>query len=255
MIVAVAGKGGVGKTILCALLLDELLRRGFEGPVLAVDADPAMTLHLALGLPEPAATVADVRETTSLDAHTIHTLPPGMTPAGYILNQLQQAGVLTTQRLRQRALHYLAMGQGEGPGCYCSVNRALSTVLNGLTKNYRLVLVDNEAGLEHLSRCRLGQIDLLALVATPDPAAQAVARRALQTARQVGLTIPESWAIFTQTPAAFRAPSLADDLTLTVPASRAIANLVRQGWPVTGAALDDPARLALEPLVERLLCV
>jgi CO dehydrogenase maturation factor len=257
MIVALAGKGGTGKTSLCALLLDELLRRGLVGPVLVVDADPTMTLHLALGLPEPAVTIADVRDTIKLDAQTIRAIPPGMGPAAYVLDQLRQTRVLTTPLLRQQTLHYLAMGQGEGPGCYCSLNRALSAVLGQLVSQFRLVLVDNEAGVEHLSRYRLSRVDLLALVSTPDPAAQAVAQRALRTAQQVNLAIGESWAIFNQTSAAFRPPHPADGLsmTLTVPFSQTVANLGRQGWPVIGLAPADLARLALQPLVERLLCV
>ncbi len=92
MIVALSGKGGVGKTTLLAVLLDELARRNYPGRMLAVDADPAMTLHLALGLPEPTATVAQVREAVELDAKTIRSLPPGTTPADYLLERLQAAG-------------------------------------------------------------------------------------------------------------------------------------------------------------------
>src|SRR5262245_541887 len=141
MIVTFAGKGGVGKTSLCALLLDELLWRGYEGSVLVVDADPAMTLHLTLGLPEPAATVADVRETTPLDAQTLHTQLKGTSPAQYVAQRLYGAGVLAAYALRGKPLHYLAMGQGEGVGCYCRINRALSLILGQIVSSYDLVLI------------------------------------------------------------------------------------------------------------------
>ncbi len=173
-IIALSGKGGVGKTSLSALILDELARRRYNGRVLAVDADPAMTLYLALGLPEPAATVASVRDETKLDAQAVRNLPAGISPAANMLQELARAGVLAKHRLRRMPLDLLAMGQGEGPGCYCRVNSALKKVLSWITEKYDLVLVDNEAGLEHLSRYRLGRVDLFLIVATPNPAAMRV---------------------------------------------------------------------------------
>src|SRR5512137_655949 len=117
MIVSIVGKGGVGKTSLCALLLDELARQGYTGSILAVDADPAMTLHLALGLRGAPVTVAQVRETVRLDAQTIQRLPEYTSAAAYLGQQLQAADVLRQHLLRQMPLHYLALGQGEDPGC------------------------------------------------------------------------------------------------------------------------------------------
>ncbi len=250
MIISFTGKGGVGKTSLCALLLDELARRGYAGPVLAVDADPTMTLHLALGLTEPRASVADIRDTTSLEAQVVRQLPAGGTVAGYIQNQLQSAGVVSHHRLGQMPLDFLVMGQGEGPGCYCRVNQVLAAVLAGIVSAYRLVLIDNEAGLEHISRYRLPRADLLVIVATPGQAAQAVARRVLLTARQVGMAVETIWTILNQ--AGPGDPFSATDMgtTLTVPASLTLASLERQGQPVIALPAGDPVRAALQPLVE-----
>lgn len=250
MIISFTGKGGVGKTSLCALLLDELARYGYPGPVLAVDADPAMTLHLALDLPEPKATVADIRETTSLEAQTVHQLPAGLTVAGHVLNELQAAGVISRHRRQQMPLDLLAMGQGEGPGCYCQINRALASALAQLVSAYPLVLVDNEAGLEHISRYRLPRVDLLLVVVTPGRAAQAVGRRVLATAHQVGMATEATWTIFNQAPAGYHPAAEGSEMTLVVPASQALAGLERENRPALALPVDDPVRAALQPLVE-----
>jgi CO dehydrogenase maturation factor len=250
MIVSVTGKGGVGKTSLCAILLDELARCDYPGPVLAVDADPATTLHLALGLPQPEATVADVRETTSLDAQTVRSLPEGSTVSTYVRDKLWEAGVISHHRLRQMALDLMAMGQGEGPGCYCQINRALSTALSQVVSAYRLILVDNEAGVEHVSRYRLPQADLLLVVVTPGQTAQVVGRRVLATARQVGMAIETTWMIFNQAPTGYRLPTDETGVTLAAPVSPALTELEFQGQPAVALPADDPVRAALQLLVE-----
>jgi CO dehydrogenase nickel-insertion accessory protein CooC1 len=86
--------------------LDELARRKVAGPVLAVDGDPASTLYLALGLPAPAATLAQVRETTPLNARTVRNLPAGVTPVEYVAAQMQEAGVIGEHSLREMPLTY-----------------------------------------------------------------------------------------------------------------------------------------------------
>ncbi len=241
--VALSGKGGVGKTSLSALILDELALSGYSGRVLAVDADPAMTLYLALGLPEPKATVASIRDTTRLDAKTIRALPAGVSPAGYMSNQLREAGVLAKHQLREMSLDLLTMGQGEGPGCYCSVNGVLKTVLSSITSGYDLVLVDNEAGLEHLSRYRLGQVDFFLTVATPSPAAQAVARRIVETAETMGIEIGETWTVFNQTPPDFQPPR--NGPTVVIPHTEAIGRLEMNEQAVVELEENNPVRRAL----------
>lgn len=255
MIVSITGKGGVGKTTLLAILLDELARCNCPGPVLAVDADPATTLHLALGLPQPEATVADVRDMTSLDAQTVRSLPEGSTVSTYVRDKLRETRVVGHYRLRQMEFDLIAMGQGEGPGCYCNINRALSMALGQIVSAYRLVLVDNEAGLEHLSRYRLPQADLLAVVVTPGQAAQAVGQRVLATARQVGMVIEATWTIFNQAPTGYRPGGEATGVTVMVPTSLALTRLEQQGQPAVALPADDPVRAALQPLVEGIrLC-
>jgi CO dehydrogenase maturation factor len=251
MIIAVAGKGGTGKTSLLALILDELARLRYPGRILAVDGDPAQTLSLALGVAAPLATIADVREATSLDARTIHSLPAGMTPAGYLLTQLRQAGVLAPSRLRSLRFELLVMGAGTGPGCYCQVNAALKSILAGLVSRYDLVLVDNDAGLEHLSRYRLGRIDLLLPVATPTRAAQLVAGRVVETARAVGIELGDVWPIYNQVPLTFIPPETSGPVAV-IPRTLEMVRLEQRGRPVVDLDDDDPVREALRGIVERV---
>jgi CO dehydrogenase maturation factor len=247
-VISFVGKGGVGKTTLAALLLDEIARRGFTGPALAVDADPAMTLAMTLGLPEPATTIAQIKETTRLDAAALHRLPPGMTPAELIRQRFDEMAVVVTGQLRRMPLYLLAMGRSEGPGCYCGVNRALATTLSELAAAFPLVVIDNEAGLEHLSRCRLKRADFLLAVVTPQPASQRVGQTLLDTANTAGLEIGETWVLHNR---AEKRGKLLGRPTLVVPS---MPRLEQTDWPAPQAVSDDsPLRLALRPIVESAL--
>jgi CO dehydrogenase maturation factor len=250
MIISISGKGGVGKTTVTALLLDELARGGYPGPILAVDADPAGTLHLALNLPSPPATVAEVRDSTQLEARTVRQLPAGQSPADYLLALLREREVLVSHRRRRMALDLLAMGQPEGPGCYCSVNHALSTALAQIVASYPLVVIDNEAGLEHLSRYRLARADLLWVVATPTRPAVEVALRIFQTAERVGMQF-EAGMVLNRVNG--RSLPISRDLwTVRLPDSHTLARLEQAGWPAVDLSPLDPLRAALQPLVDRI---
>jgi CO dehydrogenase maturation factor len=144
--IAISGKGGTGKTTISALLIQALTGAG-EGPVLAVDADPNANLNEALGLPL-GETLGSMRE----DAFT-KSIPPGMTRTGYIEYRFRQVLV--------------AMGRPEGTGCYCFANSLLSDAMALLSRDYRFVVMDMEAGMEHLSRGTIGMPDLLLVVTDP----------------------------------------------------------------------------------------
>ncbi|MGA2934243.1 MAG: AAA family ATPase [Methanomicrobiales archaeon] len=152
--IAISGKGGTGKTTISALLIQALIGMG-ESPILAVDADPNANLNEALGLPLRE-TLGSMRE----DAFT-KSIPPGMSRTGYIEYRFQQVLV------ESEGVDLLAMGRPEGTGCYCFANRLLSEAMDLLTRHYRFVVMDMEAGMEHFSRGTIGIPDLLLVVTDP----------------------------------------------------------------------------------------
>jgi CO dehydrogenase maturation factor len=153
--IAVAGKGGTGKTTLAGLLVRLLMERN-EGPVLAVDADPNANLNAALGL-ELDKSIGDLREEL-LDK--IRKLPPGITKDTYLELGVQEC------LSESRGVDLLAMGAGEGPQCYCAVNHVLRRCIDKLRDAYSYVVMDNEAGLEHLSRCTTQDVDALLVLSS-----------------------------------------------------------------------------------------
>ncbi len=156
--IALAGKGGTGKTSIAALLIRILIERD-AGSILAIDADPASNLHLALGLPL-GRTVGDIRE------ETLQTAQGGALPAGVARQDwLDQAVRMALEEGDEVDL--LAMGRPEGPGCYCAVNHMLRQIVDALGRAYDYVVIDNEAGMEHLSRRTTRDVDVLLLVSDP----------------------------------------------------------------------------------------
>ena len=164
--IAVTGKGGVGKTTVAALMIRHL-KAGGSGAVLAVDADPDSNLGALLGM-DVEQSIGDVRE----DAlKRVRDLPAGMSKQAYLEAGLHQIVV------ESEGVDLLAMGRSEGPGCYCAVNNMLRQFTGDLTPSYAWVVMDNEAGLEHLSRQTTSNVDALVAVLNESPLSLDCARR------------------------------------------------------------------------------
>ena len=155
--IALAGKGGVGKTTICGMLIEYLCEKK-NGPVLAVDADANSNLNEVLGV-EVEATLGAIREDIAqAEMSAQNPIPAGMTKADYVEMRFGDALTETDD------YDLLVMGRTQGKGCYCFVNGLLTTQVAKYAKNYRYIVVDNEAGLEHLSRGVLPQVDTILLV-------------------------------------------------------------------------------------------
>ncbi len=163
--IAVAGKGGTGKTTLAALLICRL-RHMEENPILAIDADPDSNLGTMLGV-EAGESVGELREEVLAE---IKNFPPGMSKAAYVESGLHQ--------IIEEAdgFDLITMGRGEGAGCYCYLNTMIRKFSEDLFPSYRWVVMDNEAGLEHISRRTSANIDALVVVVGENPISLNTAR-------------------------------------------------------------------------------
>ncbi|PKN01173.1 MAG: carbon monoxide dehydrogenase [Elusimicrobia bacterium HGW-Elusimicrobia-1] len=177
--VATAGKGGVGKTTFTALLARAFLEKGAR-PMLVVDADPNANLNYYLGAAYDA-TVSDLRESLKRDVP-----PAGMSKTDFTALKISE--ILS----ENNGYDLLAMGRPEGPGCYCFVNEVLRTALSRLASKYAVLLLDNEAGLEHLSRRTTDDLDELFIVSDFSPVALVAAARIKSLAASLELKVKKT---------------------------------------------------------------
>ncbi|MCX5687184.1 MAG: AAA family ATPase [Candidatus Omnitrophica bacterium] len=173
-IIALAGKGGVGKTTISAMLVQYLMK--IDKPVLAVDADPNSNLDVALGM-KYEETIADIREQVKKQT------PESFSKSEFFGLRLEEALV------EGNGFDLLVMGRPEGPGCYCAVNNILREYLAKVSKKYKFVVIDNEAGMEHLSRRTAADIDLLLLVSDSTMVGINSAINAFNTTKSAGIKI------------------------------------------------------------------
>ena len=168
--IAVAGKGGVGKTTTCGMLIDYLCKKN-RGPVLVVDADANSNLNEVLGV-EVDATLGSIREEIA-QAELKGTIPASMTKADYADYKFNSA------LIEDDDFDMLVMGRTQGKGCYCFVNGLLQRLMDKYANNYSYVVMDNEAGLEHVARGTLPHVDTMLLISDCSRrGVQAVARLA-----------------------------------------------------------------------------
>ncbi|MBF0523766.1 MAG: AAA family ATPase [Deltaproteobacteria bacterium] len=169
-----AGKGGVGKTTLSGLLIKIMLENGMK-PILAVDADANANLNEVLGLPV-CGTLGDAREQMKTDVGT------GMTKDIYIDMKVNASLV------EAEGYDLSVMGRPEGSGCYCAANTLLTCSIEKLIKNYDFLVVDNEAGMEHLSRLITKHVDLMIVVTDSSKRGIAAARRINELVKELKIT-------------------------------------------------------------------
>jgi CO dehydrogenase maturation factor len=177
-IVAVAGKGGVGKSTISALLVKALSERA-KGVVLAIDADPNINLGEKLGVP-PGRTVGELREELLRQADS---MPSGTSKHELVRYQMELA------KVEGEGFDLLTMGRPEGPGCYCYINNILRTFIDEAVDHYPYVIIDNEAGMEHLSRRTTKRMDTLLLVSDPTSLGVRTALRILALAEEMEIRV------------------------------------------------------------------
>ena len=153
--IAVAGKGGVGKTTTCGMMIDYLCKKN-QGPVLVVDADANSNLNEVLGV-EVETSLGTIREEMA-QAELKGTIPKRMTKAEYAEFKFNSA------LIEEDDFDMLVMGRTQGKGCYCYVNGVLKTQVDKYAKNYSYIVMDNEAGLEHVARGTLPKVDTMLLI-------------------------------------------------------------------------------------------
>ena len=173
--IAVAGKGGVGKTTTCGMIIDYLCKKG-NGPVLVVDADANSNLNEVLGV-EVETSLGAIREEMA-QAELRGTIPAGMTKADYADFKFNSAIV------EEDDFDMLVMGRTQGKGCYCYVNGVLKTQVDKYAKNYSYIVMDNEAGLEHVARGTLPHVDTMLLISD-------CSRRGVQAVARIAEMIEE----------------------------------------------------------------
>ncbi len=169
MIIAVSGKGGTGKTLLSSLLIKTLSEKNKD--ILAIDADPDSNLPEALGV-EVIKTVGDVREELKVDTAK-GNIPRDMNKWDILDYKIMESVVETPK------FDLLVMGRPEGSGCYCAVNNMLRKIIETLSANYDYIVIDTEAGLEHLSRRTTQNVDTMLVVTDKS-------KRGILTAQRIG---------------------------------------------------------------------
>lgn len=185
-IIAMAGKGGTGKTTTSALLTRYLLKKK-QTPFLLVDADANANLNELLGL-DVNITLGQIRRELKGE------LPPNVTRDQFMEMKIHQA------LIEETGYDLLVMGQPDGPGCYCAANQYLSMTMEKLAENYKYIIVDNEAGMEHLSRMNMRTIDYL--LVTSDPSARGIltAKRISEITKPLGLEIKNQFLLVNRAP-------------------------------------------------------
>jgi len=185
-VIALAGKGGTGKTTTSALLIKYLLNRGMT-PVLAVDADANANLNELLDL-DVNVTLGEIRKELKGD------IPQGMSRDQYMEMKIHQS------LIEETGFDLMVMGQPDGPGCYCAANQYLAMTMDKLAENYKYIIVDNEAGMEHLSRMNLRSIDYLLIVSDPSARGIMTARRIADITGPLQLEVKQQYLLVNRAP-------------------------------------------------------
>lgn len=247
--IAITGKGGTGKTTISSLLVTGLVAEG-RVPVLAVDADPNSCLDTALGV-RVLKSVGRVREEARAESR--EAAASGVAKRELIEMKIAESLV------ESRDFDLIAMGRPEGPGCYCYANNVLRDVIAELSKNYPYIVIDNEAGLENLSRRIVQKVDVLILAGDPSQNSASTLRRLHDLAAEMGIVYEYLAVVVNRVrgavPPAFEtyAREIGAKHFITIPDDEALARAAETGAPLGGLPADNPAVHAIRLFIQSIL--
>jgi CO dehydrogenase maturation factor len=249
--VAVAGKGGTGKTSVAALLVELLSQKGL---VLAVDADPSTNLNQALGLPlDDSKTVGRIREKMTEDISK-GRLSPTIAKQEYLFGKILESLV------ESKGFDLLAMGRPEGPGCYCAPNEFLRVSLDKLVKDYKYnyIVMDCEAGMEHISRQTTRDVDVLLIMSDPTIRGITAAVRMKELIGELRTKVGELGLIVNRVKGEL-SPEIKKaieesglQIIALIPEDPNVAGLEMKGRPVTELPQEAPLKLKVKEIAEGL---
>ena len=249
--IAVAGKGGVGKTTTCGMIIDYLCKQK-QGPVLVVDADANSNLNEVLGV-EVETSLGEIREEMARAELRGDTIPTGMTKADYAEFKFNSALV------EEDDFDMLVMGRTQGKGCYCYVNGVLKTQIDKYAKNYRYLVMDNEAGLEHVARGTLPHVDTMLLISDCSRRGIQAAGRLAEMIRELELKPGTMKLIVNRAPNGELNPGVAEEiekyhleLAGVLPQDETVYAYDCEGRPSSQVPDDAPVKKALAGIIKEL---
>ena len=257
--IALAGKGGTGKTTVAAMVVRSLIEER-KGMVLAIDADPSSNLNMVLGL-DLEETVGDIREDALTDIKSTMGagalaggLSSGMSKADHFDYHIRMATV------EGDGVDLIAMGRPEGQGCYCAANSVMRTVMDRHSKSYDFVVVDNEAGMEHLSRRTTRDVDVLLIVSDPTQRGIVAAQRVADLVDELEITIKDRYLIVNRLPADELPPALQEAVDAVkaeflgiVPYDTTLAEFEFSGRPLIELDADSPVYQTVRDMLKKTL--
>ena len=257
--IALAGKGGVGKTTVSGMII-KYLAQNQTGSILAIDADPSSNLNMVLGL-DLEWTVGDIREDMLEQVKTSLTtggaamgaLPGGVNKRDYLDYQIRSSLAEGSR------FDLIAMGRGEGQGCYCAVNHNLREVIDGMSKHYAYVVIDNEAGMEHLSRRTTRDVQHLFIVSDPTQRGLVAAQRIADMRRELDINIDNAYLIVNRVRGEMHpelrayTEKLNIPLLGTIPADDNLAEFEFSGKPLVELGDESPVYRAVEKMMGEVI--
>ena len=253
--IALAGKGGTGKTTVAGLLI-RYLKENTDGSILAIDADPASNLDMVLGV-DVEQTVGDIREDMLGQVQSSGALagamPGGMSKIDYLDYQIQMALV------ESERVDFLAMGRPEGRGCYCAANQMLRVIVDRIEKQYDYVVIDNEAGMEHLSRRTTRDVDVLLLMTDPTQRGLITAQRMRDMVPGLEIGVGQVFLVVNRLRGDLPQPLASaierSELNLlgTIPEDLALGEFEFAGCPLIQLPADSAVYLAISDLAQQAL--
>ncbi|HOK56034.1 MAG TPA: AAA family ATPase [bacterium] len=241
--IGVAGKGGTGKTTLTSLIILSLLKMN-KKPILAIDADPNSNLAENLGIPQPKSLVEIVDEIEKIK----NNLPYGMEKSKYLEIRIQEA------IKEEKGFDLLVMGKTEGPGCYCYANNLLREWMEKIEKNYLFIVMDNEAGMEHISRRTSGDLDILFIVSLCDKISLRTAENIYKMINSLELSIKKTYLVLNE----FMKKNLNEVKTLipiafTIPFDEEIYSLIEENKGLLNLSENSSAYSEVKKFLNFLL--